>query len=170
MDEEVLVQERGVLSEHEMSVLSATLDTLLPGGAGYPPASATGIAAFLVRAAGPEAVDTALRLGLADLDTMAGGDFLALDSTGRTETLKLAEAEKTTFFTWLLRLAYLSYYAQPEVIAAIQADGHNYHQTPLPDGYQMDPFDPANPEMLPVQPRGRYMKTLEIVRLQGVGQ
>jgi hypothetical protein len=168
LDEEVPVQERGVLSEREMSVLSATLDTLLPGGEGYPPASATGIAAFLVRAAGPEAVDTALRLGLGDLDTLAGGDFLALNSAGRSETLNLAEAEKTTFFTWLLRLAYLSYYAQPEVIAAIQADGHDYYQTPLPEGYHMDPFDPTNPEMLPARPHGRYLKTLEIVRLQEV--
>jgi hypothetical protein len=153
-----------------MSVLSATLDTLLPGGEGYPPASATGIAPFLVQAAGPDAADAALRLGLADLDTLAGGDFLSLAAAGRTETLQLAEAEKPAFFTWLLRLAYLSYYAQPEVIAAIQADGYDYHKTPLPEGYHMEPFDPANPEMLPVRPRGRYMKTLDIVRLREVGR
>jgi hypothetical protein len=170
MDQELSMPDHGVLSDREMTVLSATLDTLLPGGEGYPPASATGIAEFLVQSAGAETVDAALRLGLADLDTLAGGDFLALDAAGRTAVLQLAEAEKTTFFTWLLRLAYLSYYAQPEVIAAIQADGYDYHQTPLPEGYRMDPFDPANPEMLPARPRGRYMKTLDIVRLREVGQ
>jgi hypothetical protein len=51
------------------------------------------------------------------------------------------------------------------VIAAIRAFGHDYHQTPQPLGYDMAPFDPANPTHLPAVPRGTYMRTLDMVRV-----
>ena len=58
---------------------------------------------------------------------------------------------------------YLAYYQTPAVILALQRTGHDYNDAPQPLGYQMAPFNPAI--HTPKTPRGTYMKTDEIVRL-----
>ena len=157
-------ESKGRLSEREMSLLAAAADGLLPGGEGFPSASVAGAPAYMVAELGPEGVDVWLRPGLASLDTLAGGDFLALDQEGRTQVLQRCQDEDSPFFDRLLNLAYYSYYAQPAVIDVIRAMGFAYNDAPQPQGYTMEPFDASNPEMLPAQPHGHFKKTLEMHR------
>jgi hypothetical protein len=154
----------GALSEREMSLLTAAADGLLPGGEGFPSASAAGAPAYMAAELGSEGVDLWLRPGVAGLDTLAGGDFLALDREGRTQALQRCQDEDGAFFDRLLNLAYYSYYAQPAVIDVIRAMGFVYNDAPQPQGYTMEPFDATNPEMLPARPRGYFKKTLEMHR------
>jgi hypothetical protein len=93
------------------------------------------------------------------LNQLAGEDFLALDPTQRVEVVCRLETEAPEFFGRLLTLTYFSYYAQPPVVATIRAMGFDYNDAPQPRGYTMEPFDPTNPEMLPVQPHGWYKAT-----------
>lgn len=151
-------------TERELSVLSAVVETLLPGGDGFPPASSTSTPGLMVHVLGMHAVETWLRPGLASIEILGGGDFLMIDGPARTEALRRAQEEDGPFFDRLLDLAYYSYYAQPAVIEAVRALGIEYNDTPQPRGYEMDPFVPNNPEMLPAHPRGYYKKTTEVKR------
>ena len=99
------------------------------------------------------------------LDEAAGVPFAHHPPAQRTTLLQQLEAAQPLLFTRLLALAYYSYYAQPDVIAVIQAMGHDYRQTPQPQGYTMAPFDAANPTHLPTTPRGTYKRTLDMVRV-----
>jgi hypothetical protein len=145
--------------------LTAVLDTLLPGGEGFPSASATDTSTFLLDQPAPSALKEWLLPLLSGLDDAAGGDFEAADAEQRTALLRQLEAAQPLSFNRLLALAYYSYYAQPAVITAIQALGHDYNQTPQPLGYAMAPFDPTNPTHLPAVPRGTYMRTLDMARV-----
>ena len=53
------------------------------------------------------------------------------------------EAVEPGLFAEFRKQAYLAYYEQPAVIAAIRALGHPYNDAPLPEGYPTAPFDPA---------------------------
>jgi hypothetical protein len=160
-----MVDDTAALTGRQGHALAAVLDTLLPGGEGFPSASATDTAAFLLDQVGGAALEEWLLPLLSGLDDAAGGEFAAGTAEQRTALLQQLEATQPLPFAKLLALAYYSYYAQPAVIAAIQALGHDYNQTPQPLGYEMAPFDPANPTHLPAVPRGAYMRTLDIVRV-----
>jgi hypothetical protein len=160
-----MVDDTPALTGRQGLALAAVLDTLLPGGEGFPSASATDTAAFLLDQVGSAARREWLLPLLSELDDAAGGEFAAGDAEQRTALLQQLEAVQPLPFAKLLALAYYSYYAQPAVIAAIQALGHDYNQTPQPLGYEMAPFDPANPTHLPAAPRGSYMRTRDIVRV-----
>ncbi len=160
-----MVDDTIVLSGRQAKALAAVLDTLLPGGEGFPSASALDTAAFLLDQVGPSAVQEWLLPLLSGLDDAADGDFAAGAAEQRVTLLQQLEVAQPLPFARLLALAYYSYYAQPAVIAEIHALGHDYNQTPQPLGYVMAPFDPTNPTHLPAVPRGTYMRTLDIVRV-----
>ncbi|HWE64094.1 MAG TPA: gluconate 2-dehydrogenase subunit 3 family protein [Chloroflexota bacterium] len=160
-----MVNARIAPTGRQAQALAAMLDTLLPGGEGFPSASAAGTTAFLLDQAGPGGLRDWLLPLLAGLDAAAGAPFADVIPEQRATLLQQLEAAHPLLFARLLALAYFSYYAQPAVIAVIGSLGHDYHQTPQPLGYAMAPFDPANPAHLPAVPRGTYKRTLDMARV-----
>ena len=160
-----MIDDTMALTSGEADLLTAVLDTLLPGGEGFPSASGAGAGVFLLDQVRSSAPQEWLRPLLTGLDDAAGGDFTVRAAEQRTALLQECEVAQPLPFARLLALAYYSYYAQPAVIAAIQALGHDYNQTPQPLGYAMAPFDPANLTHLPVVPRGAYKRTLDMARV-----
>ncbi|MGH2345551.1 MAG: hypothetical protein ACRDG4_10025, partial [Chloroflexota bacterium] len=89
----------------------------------------------------------------------------AQSAAQRTALLQQLEVARPLVFIRLQALAYYSYYAQPAVVTAIKALGHDYNQAPQPLGYAMAPFDPANLMHRPAVPRGAYKRTLDMARV-----
>ena len=127
--------------------------TLLPGGAGFPAAADTAMAGTLLQ-----------RLRKADAD-FPGKLLAALRGPPEdwTQAASRLEAVEPALFTVLRREAYLAYYEQPAVIAAIRALGHPYNDAPLPDGYPVPPFDPA--QDTPRHGRGRWVDSDAVHRV-----
>jgi hypothetical protein len=153
------------LTGRQLHILTAVLDTLLPGGDGFPSASVADTAPFLIDQLGQSVREEWLLPLLAGLEGAAGGDFAVQFAEQRTVLLQQLEAAQPLVFIRLQALAYYSYYAQPAVVAAIRALDHDYNQAPQPLGYAMAPFDPANPTHRPAVPRGTYKRTLDMVRV-----
>lgn len=126
------------------SALATLLDALLPGGEGFPAASAAGIAATVRARLGRDA-ETRLAAALLVTDTAAG-----------------LERERPALFDLFRRVAYLAYYEAPDVIAAIRATGIDYRGAPQPRGYDLAPFDPATDA--PTHQHGRWKTTAETER------
>jgi hypothetical protein len=148
----------------DVEKLDGVVDTLLPGGEGFPPASSIGTAEYMMSQLRPGELDGWLRPMLDTISTLAGGDFLDCDGTGRAQALRRMESEHRPVFERLLALTYYCYYAQPAVVDVVRGMGFQYNNAPQPLGYRMEPFDPSHPEMLPQTPRGYYKRTEEIVR------
>ena len=129
------------------AVLLGLADTLLPGGAGFPPFSATQADAVLV---GRVPAELWSKL-LAALGAPPAGKAAWVAAAARIEALEPA------LFSEVRKQVYLAYYEQPGVITAIRALGHPYNDAPLPDGYPTEPFDPATDA--PRHGRGRWTDT-----------
>ena len=85
-----------------------------------------------------------------------------------TAALIAFEQEQPAEFTALWRLAVFGYYSRPETIAAIQRDlAPAYHGAPLPLGYAhaIAPWDANDPLQMPANPRGHYVRTEDIRRV-----
>lgn len=117
-------------------MIAVLLDTLLPGDAEFPPASATDLAARLAAhdrfAATPDPV-------LAQLPA----DFAKLPPAARAAQVRAAEAADPASFAALLTGAYSLYYTHPRVAAAIARTTGHAARPPQPEGYALPPFDPA---------------------------
>ncbi len=123
------------------ATLGRFLDTLLPGDDLFPSATASGMLTV-----------TRTRLaGLIEAVAAHGGSVAAL------------EAAEPALFDAVRKIAYLTYYEQPTVIAAIRALGFTYNDTPLPEGYPAERFDPATD--LPRHGRGHWIATDEVTRV-----
>jgi hypothetical protein len=159
-----------VLTDDERAVLGAALDALLPPEGSFPLPSETGlIDDFILRRVPaqehgvvpyPRVTATGLRAILAALVARDAGDM--------TTALEVLHQERPDDFTVLWCLAVFGYYSRPETIAAIQRDlSPGYHGAPLPLGYNhlIDPWDPADPLQLPQHPRGSYVPTAEVRRV-----
>jgi hypothetical protein len=162
-----------VLTEDERATLGAGLDALLPPEGSFPLPSATGLIDDFILRRVPEhdgrdlpyprlsgAGLRALLALLADLARRAEGDM--------TAALDGLQRERPDDFTALWRLAVFGYYSRPETIAAIQRDlAPGYHGAPLPLGYNhlITPWDPADPLQLPQHPRGSYVATADVRRV-----
>jgi hypothetical protein len=156
------------LSETERATLGRTLDALLPPSGSFPAPSQTGmIDTFIVQRV-PES-DPEGRLYPA-LDAAGLRSVLARLHDAHDMTAALAELERSEppTFTALWRLAVYGYYAQPETIAAIQRDlAPAYHGAPLPLGYAhaMAPWDANDPLQMPREPRGSFIPTEQVKRV-----
>lgn len=105
----------------EEDALAGLVGDLLPGGAGFPGGCETGMVGVLVR-----------RLDAGVLErVMFAGDAAEFE---QLEPAAFGEVRKQ---------AYLAYYEEPAVIAAIRALGHPYNDAPLPEGYPDESIDPA---------------------------
>ena len=88
--------------------------------------------------------------------------------TDMTAALQALEQNAPARFTALWRLAVFGYYSRPEVIAAIQHDlAPAYHGAPLPLGYAhaIEPWDASHPHNFPTTPRGHYLATDAVQRV-----
>lgn len=146
--------------------LQVLADVLIPGDEQFPPASAAGahglLAERLRERLGVAAVDSVLDRLLAATD----GRLLAeLPHDARVVAVHRFEQDNPDLFAVVRSLLYFSYYQSPLVIAAIRALGIAYNDAPQPHGYLMDPFDPSPGKDAPAAPRGRYIPTLEVTRL-----
>ena len=137
------------------AMLRGLIDTLLPGGHGFPAASATGMAGQL--AARLDAADAALLGRLhAGLRTQGAPD----GAEAWHDAVTRLEAGEPKLFDELRKYAYLTYYEQPGVIAAIRALGFRYNDAPLPEGYPAEPFDAGSDA--PRHARGRWIATEQV--------
>lgn len=146
-------------------MLQGLVDALLPGGNGFPAASGTGMAGPL--AARLQAADPTLLGRLANgLRTQGALPDSAGDWHDATARL---EADEPKLFDEVRKYAYLTYYEQPVIIAAIRALGLRYNDAPLPDGYPTEPFNLATDA--PRHTRGRWIATEQVrsVDVSGIG-
>jgi hypothetical protein len=160
-----------VLTDDERRVLGEALDMLLPPEGTFPAPSQTGmIERFILHRVPPAGAE---RVPYPWVDAgMLKGTLAALaeDATtrGMAVALEWLEAERPDAFTALWRLAVYGYYSEPETIAAIQRDlAPPYHGAPLPLGYDhvLAPWDPDDPLQMPRNPRGSYVPTDQVKRV-----
>ena len=143
----------------EEKVLLGLVDTLLPGGAGFPVASATGMIQ-----------QVATRLCLVDVNLLkrlaamfAAGGRVPLDESGWRDAASRLEVLEPKMFDEVRKYTYLTYYEQPLVIEAIRALGFHYNDAPLPAGYPGEPFEHARDA--PRDARGRWIPTDAVQRV-----
>jgi hypothetical protein len=135
---------------------------MIPGDDAFPSASAVG-------AHGLVATRLRQRLGRQGLDRLGAalGPLAPLDAARRKAAIERLESTEPELFALLRTTVYLSYYEQPAVVDAVRALGHAYNDAPQPEGYALDPFDPAID--LPAAPRGHYVATEEVRRVDLAG-
>jgi hypothetical protein len=143
----------------EEKLLSGLVDALLPGGAGFPAASATRMIPQL--ATRLCLADANLLKRLAAVSAAQGG--LPQDVSGWRDAASRLEALEPKIFDEIRKYAYLTYYEQPPVIEAIRALGLHYNDAPLPTAYPNEPFDHARDA--PCQARGRWIQTDAVQRV-----
>lgn len=143
----------------EDEAIAGLMATLLPGGAGFPAAGDTGMASLLAE-----------RLRRAD--PALPSQVLAALTRGRpapgseeawTEAAARMEAVDPKLFAEFRKYTYLTYYEQPAVIAAIRALGFRYNDSPLPEGYPDEPFEPGRDQ--PRRPHGHWRRTEDVARV-----
>lgn len=143
----------------EEKILLGLMDTLLPGGAGFPVASTTGmIQQVATRLC---LVDVNLLKRLAAVFAARGG--LPLDESGWRDSAARLEVLEPKMFDEVRKYTYLTYYEQPPVIEAIRALGFHYNDAPLPAGYPNEPFEHARDT--PRHARGRWIPTDAVQRV-----
>jgi hypothetical protein len=140
----------------ENEALVAMMDTLLPGGEGFPAASATGMAGVFV--ARLRAVDSALPARLTG--AIAAQGSAPSDAEGWRAAVARLEVVEPKLFEELRKYAYLTYYEQPTTIAAIRALGLRYNTAPLPEGYPTEPFEAGRDA--PHRQRGCWIATDDV--------
>jgi hypothetical protein len=104
---------------------------------------------------------------LAALERASGG--AALDThkeEERVASVRRFEEEQPALFATVLNFLYYSYYQSPLVVEAVRGLGIVYNDAPQPLGYAMEPFQPAPGIGIPAQPRGFYLKTEEVTRIE----
>lgn len=112
-----------------MQAIEHLMRALLPGGAGFPPADATGARLLAAR--------------LHHAGVTLPGIEPPTDAAEWTDVAAKWERDDPKMFGEFRKYAYLTYYEQPGVIAAIRALGHPYNDSPLPDGYPGETFLPG---------------------------
>lgn len=135
--------------------LAALADTLLPGDGTFPPASAAGTVGKLARR-----LDATVLSALAEALAECGGPLAPLEAAARREVVERLERGHPRLFETVLRAAFLSYYGSEAVVAAIRKSGLDYHLTPQPEGYVMEPFEEERDR--PRHRRGRWLHTGEV--------
>jgi hypothetical protein len=160
------------LSDDERELLGAALDALLPPSGSFPFPSQTGmIDEFILRRLPEPVAGGVVPYPRIDRDGLRSilSDLIEFDGRGdMTAALEQLQQQGSDEFTALWRLAVFGYYSRPETIAAIQRDlTPGYHGAPLPLGYNhvIAPWDPTDPLQMPQRPRGSYVPTDEVRRV-----
>jgi len=112
--------------------LIAVVDALIPGDEAFPKASDVGVhgvlASRLREMQGPQAYSRLLQ---------------ALADSPDDLTATHLERDHADLFVAIRMIVYLAYYEQPAVIQAIRDLGFIYNDSPLPLGYELEPFNSA---------------------------
>jgi len=170
------MESRWSLSDDERVTLASALDALLPpdSNGSFPPPSTTGLIDDFILMRVPDGPDAG---GWTPYPYVDAGELkhtlLALaqmerDLGSMTAALEAFEQAIPLAFLSLWRLAVYGYYSRPETIAAIARDlAPAYHGAPLPLGYAhaMASWDPTDPLQMPRNPRGTYIPTDHIQRV-----
>ncbi len=154
-----MMSEEVSLTREERRALDALTDTLLPGGSGFPPATATGMGELLL--ARLAASDPAMPVQL--LAMVNTGHGQPGDAAGWRQVAYRIEVISPQLFDAFRKQVYLAYYEQPAVIAAIRALGVAYNDKPLPEGYPDARFVPELDT--PSHRRGKWIPTHEVQRV-----
>jgi len=119
-----------------VSPLVLMLDDLLPGGEGFPPARAIGLADWLARH--PEWLEAAQAV----LAALPEG-FAQAEPAAREAMLRGVESADPALFGRMLTGVYSGYYINP-VVRGVIAERTGYAaRPPQPEGYALPPFDPS---------------------------
>jgi hypothetical protein len=116
-------------------VIGAVMDTLLPGGAGFPSASEAGASDWIM-------TEERLLLPLRALADRLPPDFADMALPWRAETLAAMEAASPALFSDAVVSSYSAYYTRPAVLAVVEAACGYKARAPQPGGYDVPPFDP----------------------------
>ena len=124
-------------------LLAAVLDTLVPGGGGFPGAGEVALDDVLAMAAASADLESLLSRGLQVVEETAragGADFALLSPDGREHVLRRVEQSQAELFEALVRQTYDGYYSHPAVIARLGLEpgplhprGHRVEAIDLPD-------------------------------------
>lgn len=150
----------GVTPGEIAATLAAFVDVLLPGDTDFPAASTVGTQGLL-------AERLRQRLGNDGVEQLAealseGRSFGALTREQQTSAVAQLEQQKPDLFALAYTTANYAYYQSPVVIASIRALGHDYNDSPQPEGYELKPFDFTPGVDVPMNPVGTYKWTEEI--------
>lgn len=115
--------------------LDAILDTMLPGGDGFPNGAATGASDWLLK---QDRFRPALEALIAELPSSFAEDTTA----ARTSALQAVEARSPAAFDAATIAIYSAYYTRADVLAAIEAARGYKAGPPQPGGYDLAAFDP----------------------------
>lgn len=142
--------------------LAVFVDVLIPGDADFPSARDVGVQAKmpdrLDHLAGAEA-HRRLARALAD----CGGPLQDRRPDERAAVVRRLEVDHEDLFLAALKAAYLGYYENPAVHVVIRSLGHPYNSRLLPEGYGVEPFDPAVDA--PRHGRGHCLATGDVRRV-----
>jgi hypothetical protein len=116
-------------------MIGAIMDTLLPGGEGFPSASEAGASDWIL-------TEERLLLPLRALADKVPRDFEAMTQAARAEMLAVLEAKFPSLFSDAVVASYSAYYTRPGVLAVIEAECGYKARAPQPGGYDVSPFDP----------------------------
>lgn len=128
------------LSPHQIALLSAVQDELIPDEDGMPSAGSIG-GARTVEAFLREQVELyeLIVVALDAIETAADNlPFQHRSSEERVNILKHAEIAAPEAFAELVRQTYNAYYTQPEIQAKLGVD-----HAPQPSGFELASFDPS---------------------------
>lgn len=115
--------------------MTALLDTLIPGDADFPAASAVGLHDALAgheRFAAP----------YVDVLVLLTGGFDTGSNENRNKTLSTIEETHPELFNALIVGVYSLYYTRPAVAAVIETLTGHSARPPQPSGHALPPFDP----------------------------
>jgi hypothetical protein len=162
-------------SIHQANVLLAFADTLIPPVGDFPAPSRTGLPEYFRRyiTQRKEEATHFPSISLEEVDALLvhlGEDFMNLELDERTIRVEVLCRQNEGLFVLFQALTYFAYYAQPEVVRAIQSSssaGDDYHGPPQPYGYPgEEPWD----EAMFSHGRGTYIKTEDVRRVNtGLG-
>ena len=126
--------------------LDLLLDIVIPGDADFPGATVIGLAERLAAhdRFGPNSAAVA---------SLLPGDYALQDTEARTATTIGIETAHPQAFAAFITGVYSLYYSDTAVLAAIARTAGYTPHAPQPEGYALDPFDPAVLKTVAARPR-----------------
>lgn len=139
------------------ATFAALVDVLIPGDDLFPPAATVGTQGLLAERLRQErGVDGVVEIATKLAET---GPLVGADRETQTVTVRTFEADNRSLFHLLYTITCFSYYQHPTVTAAIRALGHDYKDSPQPEGYEMPKFDFTPGINVPMNPIGTFKWT-----------
>ncbi|MDQ0392912.1 hypothetical protein [Labrys monachus] len=144
------------------SLLADFVSVLIPGDGDWPSAADVGVQAVLATRLF-EDLGRGQFARLAAALLAAGGPLRGRGEDEQVAIVRRFEAAEPALFGWVRDAAYIAYYENPFVAAAINAQGHPYDLRPHIKGYPVMPFDLER--QTPRHGRGRYIATPDVRRV-----